>query len=357
MYRPPVIPLTLDFTPEGSQLAKRLPRVTSHTRKDSQLEAALRKSMARFAQAWQRGLERADEHGRAAVKLLDSQLAREALSADLSPEQAALLASVVGAYESSDLFPCAEFLWRARGPAFCVDVLVQMWRFATSYRESGRALWLTELADEARQRLDASVSYAKGRMGSFLYERGQHATDEQRAELIKAADAYREAPAHVQVPVAYAARDPAWADRLIDHMRAGQPLGFYADQLIHVTEDVDRIRWYLDARRATLGLSFILRLPLETTLSLYEHQLRSKLPNTIKTGLVEQLGNVRGSAVAKLVIPFAETRAFRAHVRAYFVRHPDLLEEIVEAPGEDVDPKALASLHKAVEKARAKGAK
>ena len=352
-----MIPLALDFTPEAAQLAKRLPRVATHARKDAQLVTAVRKSMTRFAQAWQRGLERADEHGRAAVKLLERQLAGDELSADLSAEEAALLASAVGAYESNDLFPYAEFLWRARGPAYCVEVLVQMWRFGTNYRESGRALWLIELADEARERLDASVSYAKGRMGSFLYERRDSATDEQRAELGAAADAYREAPFDVQVPVAFAVRDPAWADALIDRMRAGQALGFHADKLIHVTEDIDRIQWFLDERRAHLGLSFLLRLPPEATFSLYEHQLRSKLPNTVKSGLVEQIANLRGSAVAKLLMSFAEKRAFRAQVRAYFVRHPDLLREVVEAPGEDVDPKALAALHKAVDKARAKKAK
>ena len=347
--------LVLDVTPEAKQLAKRLLRVKTHARKDSQLAAGLRKSMERFAPAWRRGLGRADERGRAAVALLDSQLAAEEPSADLSAEDAALVASVVGAYESSDLFLYAEFLWRVRGPAFCVEVLVQMWRFATNYRESGKELWLIELDDAARERLDASVSYAKGSMGRFLYERSQNATGEQRAELAAAADEYREAPFHVQVPVAVAARDPAWADALIDRLRAGQQaFAFYADQLMHVTEDVERIQWFVDERSAHLPLSLVLRLPPETAFSLYERQLGSKIPNTIKVGLVEQIANLRGFPVAERLVRFAEKRPFRPHVRAYFVRHPDLLQEVAEAPGDDVDPKALAALQKAVDKALAK---
>lgn len=346
--------LEVSLTPQAALQVKHLRRVKTHTRKDHQLVAALQKSAKRFAPAWRQGIQHADDHGQQALALLEGLLVDTAASVHLSTTDAALLASAVGAYESSDLFLYAELLWRGRGPALCVAVLSEMWRFATDYSSSGRAIWLRQLGDTDQARLDASVSYAKGAMARFLYERQEHATATQRDALRSAAGAWRASPFHVQVPIAVAVRDAAWADALIDRLKTEQHPGGYARQLMHVTEDPDRIQWLVDVRGCHLGLPLVLRLSPETALALYERQLNSSLPRTVKSSLLQQIANLRGPAVARLLARFAERRPFQPHVRAYFVQHPELLQGVIDAPGDDIDAEALVALQKAVSRTLAR---
>lgn len=344
--------LALDLLPESKKLAKRSLRVKTRARKDDQLAAALHKNLERFAHRWTQGLERADDTGKAGVSLFNAQVAQGSVSTELATDQAAVMASMLGAYESRDVFPYAELLWRTRGPAFCVRVLVEMWRLETRYSNGGKTLWLRELPEEGQLRLDASVSYGKHSMARFLFERGRDATNEERADLARGAEAYRDAPFHVQVPVVFAVRDAAWADDLVDQARKKNASpGLFFDQLVHVTEDVERIQWFLDERNCRLGLPFVLRLPPEATVTLYEHELSSKIPNTVKAELLRDLVNIRGRLVAKLLLRFAEKMPFRPHVRSYFERHPELLGEVSGDESEGTDPKALLTLQKAVDKA------
>ena len=138
---------------------------------------------------------------------------------------------------------------------------------------------------------------------------------------------------------------------LVDELeRQPQIAAHYAWRTLpRVLRDVPRLERMLAVRQALPSLQILDNLGAEAALPLYDAQLRSRIPNTLRIRLVEQLVNVRGPRTAQMLARYAEKAPFTKAVRAYFARYPELLAGVIAAPEADVDGERLATLARRVQ--------
>jgi hypothetical protein len=290
------------------------------TATDDALRDAIGKTIARFAPAWQRGLGRADDLGRAAVRNT-----REP-PAPLTIEAAADAASLLGASEPDAVGAYAERVLRERGVDFAVAVLVAMWARVTGYdgrsSEPDYAVYLREIAADHMHACDASVSYAKGRFAEYLGKR--RPTGIARA----VADAWPRASLAARAALAVAARDPKLAADAARALLAadGKPYPHYARaELAYVVTDAELA--------AELGAQPCYRL-LESlgaaALPIYEAAIAGRVSKPVRMRYLAQLCNLRGAKVAKLLAEYSDT--FPELAATYFAAHRDLLDGVIADP-------------------------
>lgn len=349
-------PDDLVWTEEGratleAQRAGRLPQ--QHELSTSVLQARVASAVARFAPAWKRGLSRSDARAQQAIIFHHDALATGVLPAKLSVDDAAWSATLLGAYESEMLAPFVELLLRQRGAAFCVRVLVAMWGQRSNYHnpdwprgEARLELWAGEMAADHGSAHDASVSYGKATFADYLQRARASLAAEQLAALEQTVDElWPSATLPAKAPLALVADDARRAAELVDELEQGDLAAHYAWWVLpYVLRDVPRLERMLAARHTLLDLRILDNLGAEVALPLYEAQLRSRIPNTLRIRLVTQLVNIRGPRTAQMLARYVEKAPFTKVVRAYFVRYPELLAQVIATPDADVDVERLATL-------------
>lgn len=309
------------------------------------LLAKIDESFARYAPCWERGVTatnregtpRADDLGRAVAAHAKTWIGSTSSSSQRANENdAAGVLSLVGARSDGHDSHVAELLLRDHGIAFMVRVLVRMWSMATSYddpdwpdSEKRLAIWLWSISDasDASSVNDASVSYAKGHLASYLATRVR-GHEAERAELLAAIDAaWAAAPLYARPALAVASDDTAYAERAMREIFAANPPWYahyargHLPNLISDRALLERLGFVKEARPR---LRWLERMGI-AALPIYEAMYASKLTKHQREYLTKQIVNIRGPSVAKLLAPYAEKAPFAADIRAYFTRAPELL--------------------------------
>lgn len=314
-------------------------RATRRADPDAALEATIAAVVARYAPAWERGLAASDDVGRAAI-------ARARAGWDLAtmtPVDAAAIASLLGARGDGDARAFAELALRRRGAPFAIAMVIAMWDLATDYQdpdwprsEARLAVRLRVLAPDDAARQDASVSYAKAEVAAYLGARQREAADPALVDAARVA--WAAAPRHARAPIAVAADDRALAETILrDHLTAGEWPFFAAQHLPPLVRDPALIAQL--AARDALPFSYRWLDALGVAaLPYYAAGIAAR-----KTGkwsrqrLLAQLADVVvGPDTAAILAPYRDKADYRAPVRAYFARHPEL------APAQKAKAKAKA---------------
>lgn len=330
----------IEWTPEGREALAiehtwGIALCREHERPE--LRDTLEQSLVRYLPCWERGLAKADEIGRAAVAHARTWHGG-ATPHSLSIDDAAGLLSLVGARSDNELGPLAEILLREQGLAFVVCVLVRMWSMASNYddpdwpsSEDRLAIWLVNVAEGVTPPSwinDASVSYAKRYLASYLGKLCRISSGPERAELLAAVrEAWPTAPLWARPALAVAACDRTLGELAARQLFAASiswhPHYAYAELPLLVTDPMllDRLGF---ASSGQLTLRFLENMGI-AALPIYAKRYAGKLSKYEREQLTLQLVNIRGPQTAKLLAPFAEKAPFAAPIRAYFTRYPELL--------------------------------
>jgi len=323
---------------------------------DAELRAKVAGVVSRYLPAWERGLAKGDDVGHAAVTLLSGDW-ESALAIETDPQLAGV-ASLLGAWSSADTTAFVELALRGRGIASALAMLVAMWSLKTSYdnpdwpeSEARLAIWLKAIEPDSpsSSAQDASVSYAKGDAARYLAARYRDSDAETQRAAASALEAmWATTPMHARAPLALACCNRARAEEIARDLLSGktQSSPHFAWQtlpalvrdegllphLLHKRGDLP-LKWTWFAEVGALALSF------------YEESLPKRTTSKQQRELmVEQLVNLRGPRVAALLAPLAGKAAFKKQVRAYFERHPDLLDLVMRDPRLTEHRDALAAL-------------
>jgi hypothetical protein len=288
--------------------------------------------IAAFAPAWQRGLPRSDATGRAIVaRAIAWGKTRDKLTAD----DAAGIASLVGAWEPDNLAPFAEHVLRDYGWPFALDVLVAMWGLVTSYdnpdwpkSDARLAVWIRTMTPDYQHSHDASVSYGKGRFTDYLAKRARTA----RADAKTAAAArWKTAPLPAKAPLAVASGDPALAAKAVRELLAANgPFPHWGwKELPYVVTDPDVFAEIPHDPQPSLRVIENLGV---AALPVYERRLEDKLDKHTRARVLAELANIRSPRVAKILAEYSDNKLCADTVRSYFTMHPDLLEQVLSDP-------------------------
>jgi hypothetical protein len=286
-------------------------------RSDRELDDAIGKTIARDRAAWRRGLAKGDALGKAAVGY--------ALGARAEPsiDDAAGLASLLGAIVPADVAPYVERSIRSAGVEFTVGVLVAMWARATEIgtTSNGHVVHLRAIAADDPNPFDGSASRAKGRFAEYLGKRAPDGI----AAAVRAA--WPSASLVARVALAVAARDPALAagaGRAMLARRGGASL-YARGELAYLVTDAE-LADRLDAQPCcrlidSLGAK---------ALPIFERAIAGRVDKRTRGRYLEQLANLRGARVARLIAEYEDS--YPELARAYFTAHRDLLARALRDP-------------------------
>lgn len=291
--------------------------------------AAIAKSIAKQAPWWKAGLDRADATGKSAA----TAAAKWTPKTKLDTTKAAQIGSLLGAYDSDDVYPFIEHVLVTHGPAFALATMAQAWCYATSYKNPswpkstrGNAVWLKHADDEVDD--DSSVSYGKARMAKYLAARG--AEDPEIREGFRAAlpKLFTAATSQQKSPLVYVAHDIARANELLAKLHANKFTSRFGDDYLpSISDDLKLVM-----KGYSVGLDLIDRFGVKA-LPFYARALEARdTDKTRRTQYLTELQNIRGGKTAKLVASYAAMGSQRAAVVAYFARYPELVSEV---PDED----------------------
>lgn len=325
------------WTEDGVKaLAADAARFTTPLRRTVNREALLKDLDSihrRFLPAWQRGLERADQNGRAAVAFLAENWTPAGFSRAMTVDEAAGAGSLLGARgsggEEFDAFP--ELVLRDHGWHFALQVLARMWSQETNYKdpdwpssEARLAVWLTAIADDDRSVYDASVSYGKAKFALYL----QCVALAEKPEVQTALNAvWATAPIHARPALVAACADSARAATTLEAVPRHSG-SFPTRSLAPLVRDPALLVSLIEGEQTRLDVTFIDRLGL-AALPLYQRALQQRMGAPQRLALLVDLTNFRGPTAASLLAPFAEKAPYTQCVRQYFARAPELLAELL----------------------------
>jgi hypothetical protein len=324
----------LDWTDAGrAALATELARAprSLHAATDAELRAAVDAVVARFGPCWERGAAASDVVGRAAIAFACGDWRVDGITID----QAAGMASLLGARSDDDAGAFAELVMRARGIEVGLRVLVAMWSLVTDYDdpdypdEARLAIRLGVLPADSSAAEDASVSHGKGDMAEYLGARHRASTASDQAHATRAAHAMLPmTPAHARAPLAVAVQDRALATSILRELFANPKRAVTPHYAWRTLPSLVRDRDLLEQLAATDHLPFTfawLEALGPQVIPLYATAIgkRTTSAHQRKT-MIQQLVNIHGPGAAAILARYAGTAPYRPLIRAYFARHPEL---------------------------------
>lgn len=311
-------------------------------------------SLERFRPCWERGLAKSDDLGSSLIQHALTAWANGATPATLSVDEAAGVASLLGARSEDHDAPMIELLIRHHGLSFVVRVLVRAWSLVTGYddpdwpkHENRLAIYLRAIDDSSSSVNDTSVSHGKGRMADYLGKRHRTGTAAERAELESAvADALPSAPLWARPALARAAQSTTLAEQVAREILDAKPSWpqHYADGtlpiLIGDLELLHRFGYF--QKNGNISLRLLERHGI-ALLPILAARCAAKPGPYARKRLAEALVHIRGPQAAALLAQFAGKAPVKAMVKAYFERYPELAPTTTAAPRKPPARKSPAS--------------
>lgn len=285
------------------------------------------RAVERFAPAWQLGLARTDDTGRAAIAFAATGLAGGALPTDATPEQAAWAMSLLSPI--GDMTgPLAEQIMK-RGAAFAIGALVaatalrvETERVPGAVTEDRQAISIRAIGDDERDRRMTGAH----KLAAYL-ARVMRGTNAARSAGLQreATAAWASASTDTRLLLVGVTDDAVRAEELA---RALLPTASPYDgdrfgELAYLLKDVRLVAALRERHGVHLDLRILDNLG-GAALPLYERAIAAKRPNDA-TSLLLDLCNVRGPRTARIFGRYAELRPNMVLVNNYFADSPALL--------------------------------
>lgn len=313
----------LRWTPEGqAELAGELAQRAEQPTATKQLAAAIAKAIKQAAPWWTKGLPKCDATGKQAIALAKAWTPRTKLDV----RKAALIGTMIGAYESENAEPFVEYILQTKPPAFALAMAGEAWKLNTHYHNpswpkgtKNCAVWMTEEASD-----DASMSYGKAQITRYLVDAGDRRPELRAAFLAALDEVLAEAIPIAHEPLICIAGDAKRANESIakPKTRFGESyLWLVADDVKLIVKHSGGLTYRQLARLGPAAFPIIKKA--------LENRGTGK---DARTSLLVLAQNLHGPKTARLFAEYVTMTSQRPQVVAYFKRYPELLTDVLADP-------------------------